>query len=162
MLRHALALVVAVQIAPSAVSAKESDALPAAFRKAALGVWARIATDVGGRIEPETLALALATCRQDPSAMRTGTVIMPRGKYVVRADTTTRDVTAIAAAKAGETRGLANPWALATDRGYAAVAFVTRGKGAGARHFMLDDTGVYLRCGGLPKGVSRPAEPSDD
>ena len=159
MLRHAL-LVFAL-CAPAAARAEEPDVLPAAFRKAAIGVWARIGTDLRQGVERDSLLRALAACRQDPTAMREGTIIMPRGKYVVRANMGTREVVAIAAAKAGQRRGRADPWALATDRGYTAVAFVSRGGGAEARRFMLDSTGIYLRCGGLPKASADPESKAD-
>lgn len=137
------------------------EALPDEFRASAYGVWTHLASDVRQELGREMLARALATCGQGDVLTR-GTVIMPKGKYVVRANLSANTAVAIAAAKAGRKRGASTPWALATDKGYTAVAFVSRGKGTKARQFMLDETGVYLRCGGLPKRLQpepREAKP---
>lgn len=157
-----LALLAALVSTAAQAAETDTQTLPKAFGSAAFGMWTRIAETVDTRLTPEALLRALATCRQDPQRMVSGTLIMPRGQYAVRADLASRDVVAIAAAKASGKRGRASPWALATDRGYRAVAFVTRGEGKKARHFMLDETGIYLRCGDVPKAFAPKAEPTEE
>ena len=153
MLRHALPALLVLLPAPASAAEKP---VPDGFRAAAYGVWTHLAADPKSDLDRKALLKAAAICRQNTGEMARGTVIMPRGKFVVRADMATKTYVAIAAAKPGKARGQVRPWALATDRGYRAIAFVSRGKGAGARRFMLDDTGVYLRCGALPKGAEAP------
>ena len=158
MLRRALPLMLLLAAGPAAAGEK---ALPDAFQKVATGLWTRVASDLRDGPDRNALLRAIATCGS-ATARTSGTLMMPRNKLFVRADLATNVVTAIAAAKAGRKRGAATPWALATDRGYRAVAFVSRGRGAKARHFMLDDTGVYLRCGGLPKPLEEKARAPEE
>ena len=139
------------------------EPIPKEFRDAAYGVWTRLAGSVEERLTAEALGRALMTCGGRAARRPSGTVIMPKGRFVVRADIATGELVAIAAAKPGRRRGKAAPWALATDRGYRAIAFVTRGAGERSRRFMLDDTGVHLRCGNIPKTLlPAPDKGADD